>query len=317
MMVKGSDEFTLLIGNGLNRLALENISWEDLLKNLSTRLGYKYKETDKDKPLPLFFEEVILRKYQDYYSGIKEAKQFIAEELIKLVPNQYHSDIKTLGLNAILTTNYDYLIEKGIYAGFTRENIGSVTQEQTHSLFRRIEIKEISIWHIHGEINDFKNNSPRGKFRPNTILLGFDQYTNYLREIQKYVKEYIYSSDRKLIIRKSIFRKIKDGDALDINSWIDYFFCNNLIILGLTLDFSEIDLWWILTYRSIYIQNMLQKISVNRIFYLVPCFDQPNNINKHELLEALGVSILEIQAKNYEDFYRKSFEKIKNRELPQ
>lgn len=74
-------------------------------------------------------------------------------------------------------------------------------------------------------------------------------------------------------------------------SWIDAFFYMNVHIIGLGLDFSEIDLWWLLTRCARLIQKLGKGKIENKIYYY--CTDLmskvSSQIQKCELLKILDI----------------------------
>ena len=97
-------------------------------------------------------------------------------------------------------------------------------------------------------------------------------------------------------------------------SWIDIFLNDNIYILGLGLDFGEIDLWWLLSYRNrLILDNKIQK---NKVIYIknkklissninLSEEEKINNILKNkeekakiEMLKVFGVEIKEIIFEN-------------------
>ena len=76
------------------------------------------------------------------------------------------------------------------------------------------------------------------------------------------------------------------------NSWIDEFFTNDVYILDLNLDFVEIDLWWLLTFRER--NRIAKKISLqHEIIYYIPSYyyNDAASEPKIDLLESVGVII--------------------------
>ena len=111
-------------------------------------------------------------------------------------------------------------------------------------------------------------------------------------------------------------------------SWIDIFLNDNIYILGLGLDFGEIDLWWLLSYRNrLILDNKIQK---NKVIYIKNKKLISSNINlseeekiknilknkeekaKIEMLKVFGVEIKEIILENnYIDYYNQVIQFLK------
>ena len=95
-----------------------------------------------------------------------------------------------------------------------------------------------------------------------------------------------------MLFEKPLTRRLKTGDTG--YSWIDNFFTKDIYIIGLNLDFVEIDLWWLLTFRErTRLINRTGIVVSNRVTYYIPrCYhDDPASRPKIELLKSVGVII--------------------------
>ena len=94
-------------------------------------------------------------------------------------------------------------------------------------------------------------------------------------------------------------------NKIEGNSWLDLIFTENIHIIGLTLDFIESDLWWLLIFRArLILEN---KINIqNSITYYFPA-DYKNKIkSKLELLSANEVTTMPVEENpNNESYYYK------------
>jgi hypothetical protein len=97
-----------------------------------------------------------------------------------------------------------------------------------------------------------------------------------------------------------------------------------LVIAGLSFDFSEQHLWWLLNYRAKQIRRELKHIN-NRIKYyyaVLPEVDSDDLIGlaksqtkrkmtkaKLELFVSLGVDVVPVKCNNYEEYFLKTFDK--------
>ena len=208
----------------------------------------------------------------------------IAEKLKSMQVNEYHKNILNLNFNNILTTNYDYNFTPGV--------TDVKTQETKYSLYRYQIHHTTKIWHIHGEIN-----------APESIMIGYEHYMGSIHNIQI-----------------SLNKKQKKSEKESENkraSWVDVFLSDDIYILGLGLDFGEIDLWWLLSYRNrLILEN---KIEENKVVYIKTKKKIPPSINlseeeinntlkeekaKIEMLKVFGVKIKEIDFNgNYKNYY--------------
>ena len=139
--------------------------------------------------------------------------------------------------DAVLSTNYTYELE----AAFNRKypNLSAETKRKKYSLrkdgvkrekyllhtYNLMEKGKPEIWHIHGELRC-----------PSSIVLSHDEYARLVRKIIEFSSKRGGSYE-------------KDRKNLEIKSWIDYFLMGDVYVLGLSYDFSDFDLWWLLGRR--------------------------------------------------------------------
>ena len=288
-------EQVLLLGNGINDVT-NNYKWGDLIADLITFTGLQKIRVDAKKPFPLLYEEIYLNNLKSKKLSEADLKTFIANKLITVNPNDAHKRIRLFGFSNILTTNYDYAIEN------TNENKSSklknegVVNESLYSVFRCREIQKTKIWHIHGEINF-----------PKSILLGNEHYGGNLQHIRNYVVQGS-SNEYKNFNTPSLISLIKKNNVKN-NSWVDLIFQRDVHIVGLTLDFTELDLWWLITFRA---RNKLErKIPVNnKITYYYPKEFETSIRYKLEMLEANEVSTIGIGYRHDNSYYNQLFDYI-------
>ena len=78
---------------------------------------------------------------------------------------------------------------------------------------------------------------------------------------------YEFQDNNKPIRVKSITDKIKSRE-FDNYSWVELFFNTDIHILGLSLEYSETDLWWILNKRARIMNDKKTSVHIsNKIFY--------------------------------------------------
>jgi hypothetical protein len=228
--------------------------------------------------------------------------------------------------NYILTTNYDYAFETSVDVNFfaKKRTYAQDNKEVLHSLRRVYKIKEKNIYHVHGELeNNRKYDSNNYEsYIEESIMIGFAHYASYHKKIMTNIN------------RKNIENEIENKKSIE---WPFLFFTNNIHIVGFGFDFSESHLWWLLQKRKAYIHDSIE--IKNKIFYYMPKFLVQNRdqlkfknqddlnerikleINqkkleaKTEVLNSLGVNIIDIECntseKRYFEFYDKVIEKLK------
>lgn len=278
-----TERTTLLVGNGPNRLSESAVSWKDVIGRLSNQVRPKINMTGK--PLTLIFEEIALKSQRRDQSYVGTMKKQLATEMQDLVPNSVHRRIMGLKPANILTTNYDYSLERAYNKDLVRQDRPvPIVNELKFSLFRARKVGSTVVWHIHGEIDN-----------PRSIMLGFDHYVSYLSRLETYMR--YPGLDGNI---SPFLRKIKHFEKSNHPfSWVDVFLRDNVHILGLALSFEEIHLWWLLTLKERFRQNCIaqkRQISVGRtVFYdLQKIGDMSNYSARQSLLEALGVEVVPV-----------------------
>lgn len=318
----------LLIGNGINR-GIGGVDWGNLLKNISVEYGVSYNE---DIPMPLEFERIaneILSKEPSpakksiYLDIKKKIKSQI--ETVTLSGSAVHDMLPFVGVDCIMTTNYDSLIEQAfdpsyVYAGAT--NI-------KYAMHPTSAIGTVSFYHPHGITESTQS-----------ICLGYEHYMGQVQHLRDDINHKENNENSKM----NIMRILRGEKGLAKDTWGERFYNTNIGILGLGLYESEADLWWLLTHRaSLYYQDYNNEgrklISNTIIFYDVidnrePNFDGMNDaeiaeikrsiaskkqtqINRHKLLEKSFVEVvLEVLTKEsdtYTGAYLKFLDDFKNR----
>lgn len=266
----------LLVGNDINN-ETGSYSWSELIDDIIEKVGLADKISKEGKPFPMLYEEIYLNAAKN---GVKEShiKSRIASNTRHLLPNEIHRRIVSLDADHILTTNYDLTLELcQVERRNSISNHGYI-RENVYSLFRCHELGTKRIWHIHGS-----------EVSPRSITLGYEHYGGYLQQMRNYV-----TSGTKGTYKKKDFlplwRRIRDG-KVEHHSWVDFFFTHDIHILGLNLDFVEMHLWWLLTYRSRAILERRFRVS-NAITYYYPEKYQSALQYKLDLLQVNGVKVV-------------------------
>jgi len=274
---------TLLFGNGLNLLSDNPLSWDTLLNELEVGSNTISEET----PNTMKYEKIFLDRNSLHSSESIDEEFSIKEQIKELMTgqrgNKYYSEIIDLEFDNYLTTNYDNAFCES-YGGEVKNS----STEGLYSLRRYLSLnseehKPARLWHIHGEIEN-----------PKSIMLGLDHYCGSISKIDGYIKgKYRFKSDSVKLPLKSMAQKLKNSD-FDQVSWVELFFNSNIHILGLSLDYSETDLWWVLNKRArLMIDNKIQ----NKIYY----YESNIPDSKKSLLTSMGVTVVEEHRKSNED----------------
>jgi hypothetical protein len=288
----------LLIGNGINNIKQE-YRWIDLIQNLINFIGASGQIRVEDKPFPMLYEEIFVEAVKNRKFKEGDIKNFIAKEISHLEPNEVHHRILDLGCDHLLTTNYDLTLEK-VFLQTTHElKNNGVVRESTFSLFRHYKISQRNFWHIHGDANT-----------AGSITLGYEHYSGYLQQMRNYVANGTGTAYK--IKFSPLVRRLKDK-SFSPASWVDFFFTQDVYIIGLTLDFIEIHLWWLLTFRQRL--KLIKQVPIsNNIVYFYPDVLAKSIQNKLDLFRSIGVTPFSISCPQggKEKYYVSVIKKIKD-----
>lgn len=288
----------LLIGNGINNIA-QDYRWIDLINNLINYIGASGQIRVEDKPFPMLYEEIFVEAVKNRQFKESDIKDFIAREVSNLEPNEVHTSIIESGFENLLTTNYDLTLEKKyIQTPGELKNCGEV-KESTFSLFRHYKINKTRFWHIHGDANI-----------SGSITLGYEHYSGYLQQMRNYVANGTGTAYK---VRFDPLIKRLKNKSFTTSSWVDFFFTKDIYIIGLTLDFIEIHLWWLLTFRQRL--KLVRQVPVeNNIVYFYPDVLAKKIQNKIDLFRSIGVTPFSVsyQENNKMKYYQNVLKKIKS-----
>lgn len=292
---------TILFGNGLNYMSKNHISWKQLLDKIK---GDNLFENGKIPNTMIYERSIIGNPISfDTLTQKEEAiKKDIAEMLNDFPSNIYFDKLANLNVENFLTTNYDYASLE-TYKTNSNLHIQNRSTEGIYSIRRHKNIItqngdiKAKIWHLHGEIDT-----------PPSIMLGLDHYCGSVAKIDSYVKgRYEYQEGKKTIKTVSIIEKLNDKTKFDHSSWIELIFKSNVHIIGLGLDFSEIDLWWILNKRARFkLDNQTKELITNKIIFYSTSEDK----DQQELLKSLHIEIVSIKLDGGKKEYHNAYDEI-------
>jgi len=323
---KGDRPKVLLLGNGLCR-AYGGISWDKLLDTIKDKNTYPHSADKYILPMPLkavmLTNNSLRTKIKNVVNNKEDGSDFgwhSFTHTTQEMREQIRHFVKS-GFDYVLTTNYSYEIEAALLDRDTLSP-GQITRLMEYHEVDRAQPRYLTntyncadgvpVWHIHGEAR-----------KPESMILGHSYYGKILRRCVERI-----DSSKDTEFRKNIKNKIPQK----IGSWIDAFVLGDVYILGLGLDFSEMDLWWLLEYKK---NN--QEFCGNTVFYdpitvkgsvcvydnAVACSNAASFISGDEckkmlLNEVYGVQInnLDITIRcndDYKPFYQKAIEDIGKR----
>ena len=294
----------LFVGNDINN-AVPGYSWSDLLDELIRYVNAEAEIKRMSSHFPLFYEQIWAHSHQVRNGPSRtelEIKEFIANRIKGLRSNEIHDALMELDCAEILTTNYDFCLERvRTEKPAELENEARVT-ERRYSRFRRYRVGGSRIWHLHGDA-----------FHPASIALGYEHYSGYLQNLRNYVTEGASFRNHHF---DPLLQRLKRKGALETFSWLDVFFSHDVHMLGFGLDYSEIHLWWWLTFLSRGSREGGKSFKYEQqVYYYVPSFIAVKAGEKLRLLKTLGFKVVEIEAKprNMQSYYLDAIRRIKRR----
>lgn len=309
-------ENVVLFGNGLNLLS-NNLSWHDLLDKILHK-GLEDKDTSVCMPsaLPNTLQyDFILFNSDSVGKSIVEERQLnlkkcIAENVKHFATNDIYKILGELKVDTYLTTNYDHTLDESLrQIGYVLDLSKSNKQEKLYNIRRSRAFSKSGdttkiIYPIHGDIDN-----------PKSMVIGYNHYCGTIGKLDAYLKGRAeWEGNQLLKMEERLY-----SEDFAVKSWIDHFFFSNVHIFGLGLDFSEIDLWWILVRRK---RLIMEGCPINNhiFFYDIVKKDvsscDDNDLSredlmikaKYEILAKMDVKlcIYKVEKDDYYSSYRKA-----------
>lgn len=282
----------LLLGNGINR-TFDSASWTELIKSIQIRYFDKAdEEIIKNIPYPM---QAVVLTGDNISTQMKKISSEMSSLSVGYEKVRLLRSFIDLPFDTILTTNYTYELEQAMNENFKclpnkackfRKTIdiesNKFSKKLLHTYFQ-VKDDEKSIWHIHGEAA-----------RPDTMILGHYFYGKEIAKIQEYIAKFQVRYNGILYWKKN----------LSCKSWIDYFMLGDVYIVGLGLDLSEMDLWWLINCKKRHFKDT--KITLYK----------PDITKEQELLaNAYGVIIEKdgLKNQNYRKYYEGIYKRLKKK----
>ena len=288
----------LLLGNGLNRTYGGN-SWGGLLQKIAVR-----SDLPKELHCPYPLQAVLVTN-----DHVKTAMKDHKDEFYGTVSDRLSKKLQVLletGFDDILTTNYSYeleatALEKTIVSDhFLKKTCGNIREgERAEGKYLISTCQNVNyhktpnrIWHIHGEAR-----------KPDSMILGHYYYATLLHKMTEYVQG-----------RKNVFQENqRESNPQTIGSWLDSFILGDVYMLGFGMEFSEIDLWWLLNRKK------RENADHGKVYFYTPGGEKFSE--KEELLKLLEVNVVHCDCKTpegtddeknalYDLFYQKAIADI-------
>lgn len=256
----------LFVGNGINRCANVVPGWNELFARAINVDGFQLQHgLTPTLEYELNIQNVLAIDKSKTSNGIKKDIAAYLTRMQKEAPNGWektiHSPLLKCAPHTILTTNYDYFLERAANPNF---NAGSAsTKEWLYSRERYRDVPGHRIYHIHGEISV-----------PTSICLGFEHYVGSIQFIRDDLTRGTAekgttstgptSASKKIYHLHDVLAKLDDPIK---NRWYYHFFTDDIYILGFGLDAAEQDIWWLLNYRAV-LKQKYPGLITNTITYL-------------------------------------------------
>lgn len=282
-------ERTLLLGNGLNRTLQNSLSWSDLMKQLGSTTN-----NEDEVPFPIDFEQIAANqgcmvgsRQNDAYKLLRGKMSDIVDRLNSATAGEVHQAFRNLGMSNVITTNYDSIFESMYDCKPILKQAGGYK----NILTAISESSSIKFYHAHG----------LGKWK-NTLCLSHEHYISLITKIRN-----LFFTDTNDENKERLTEIIK-GEADSTETWPELLFTTDVAIVGLELDFSEIDFWWLLAQRAAIFApcNHFDEYA-NSIDYYYINIDSETATKAHDgrmrALQSLGVNPHSIQASNYQEGY--------------
>ena len=233
-------------------------------------------ELSEHKPFSLIYEEISIRSKQFKNKQEIELKKHVASLVKEINPNDFHAKFVNSSVKNIITTNYDYSFELTSSVGLPER--ANLAKETKYSNYRRRIINDTNIWHVHGEADV-----------PNSITLGYDQYSGTIQKMRNYLTGDRENTGGHVSPFKSGI--IEFEKECEVYSWLDIFLRDEVHIIGLGFDYTEIDLWWLLSYKARVKQNKSLKVGETFFHHFHDGSIGDKEKAKHQIMESLGVNV--------------------------
>lgn len=162
-------------------------------------------------------EKPFLHLYEEIFTRAEKYTDKDEQHIKQDIVNEIRRMRPNLYHQKIIDLPFENILTLNYDYNFTNNNSVVRNKEVKYSLKRYQSINNKKIWHIHGELDNY-----------HSIMLGYSHYMGSINNIQTYLN----SSEK------------------NDSTWVDIFLKNDIYILGAGLDFEELDIWWLLSYRN-------------------------------------------------------------------
>ncbi|MDV9033027.1 hypothetical protein Q7C30_013055 [Pseudomonas sp. RAC1] len=140
------------------------------------------------------------------------------------------------------------------------------------------------------------------------MVLGYDQYAGSLQKIRNYVTEGVKIKALDYRLSSAVKNGVIEFESnRRIYSWVDHFLRDHLHIVGLGMDFTEIDLWWLLLHKR------RRTNQTGRVFYYQAGLTPNEDTAVTSLMKSLNVEVIHVIADTYTESYLRIADEIEAR----
>lgn len=280
-------KLTLLLGNGVNRYGSSgrHNSWADLLLEVANRHipGVGDKLPSGVTATEVFDLSCLAAKSKDS-EGLLQKEFCTSMASWRAYP--HHERIVEWARERdrpILTTNFDQVLSESCNANIYHHGNSKFTYYYPWATYFGLgEIQRPSsafgIWHLHGMMRYHRS-----------IRLGLTHYMGAVHQARRWIHR---GGDRLFSSAKAIDTWSGSG------TWLDAFFHNDLLVIGLSLDEVEVFIRWLLLERSRLFKNFP---SLRRRGWFVCTKD---GVSPGRELFLRGVGLTPIRVKDYHEIYQ-------------
>lgn len=338
--------FSLLVGNGLNRLSNPSLSWTRTLvriacdhlsgdallstlmvalaptvpspqkfEYLSGEVGAAITQQGSAKNAPAATRnpfEVLKRDLATVMQG-KHPKQ-----ALQPLPATVAQGIVDCAPDYLLTTNYDRSLE--LCYGNRMQDLPFTATKYLLEPTARATDGRPSVFHIHGIAK-----------KPSTICIGYEHYMGYVQHIRARLVETSGGLESAWRMAYMLL-----GALPASGTWEELFFTSNMAIVGLGMGYEESDLWELLTLRAAVLRTsdtlkrsgIPSSVYTNTILYYdVEERSDPgptvvddhywkgsnDRVEKAQIMQGLLVNVRVVHANSYELGYNEIEKELKAR----
>ena len=291
----GTRPKVLFVGNGINlsfsgATKTDSVLRDEWKNSYNEELPERNEDNSSHRIWSVPFPLQVVAATKDHVQGSMTRLSFMFENAdVESAQRTFINEILDTGFDAVLSTNYSLEFEKSTIDGYSKHKVYSrykttkkqTSQQKQFGIYQCTELNDSNhslLWHVHGT-----------SLRKNSMVMGQLYYGKLLVEVTKRANEvnswYRYS--------------LKHHSSFVPKSWIDYFLIGDVHIFGFKLDFSEIDIWWLLSYKkSAFPQS-------KTFFYDSSIDDEKRILLKCYEVELPTIAFDESKENRYIDYYKK------------